>query len=381
MANGQGKVDEPGARLQRLGRFLSVDPDNAALLRDYANEAWQVREYQACVLAVERLVTLGQTVLGDHLMLARALRQQGQATQALGRLRGAAALWPREPAIPIEAAYCHFAEREFEQVLDALPPPPQGDVTDAALAARAEGLRVRALHHLGRLDEAVEAARRFEALHGPHVPVQAAVLAVLVDLSQLQQAVQIAQSLLPAGDDTQAAPYEVAEPLALQALDEQGAERAMHWVDWALARRADDGRIWLLKGLALLQSNQRDAAIPALERAADLMPTHAGSHLGLGWACLLQGERVRARQAFEAAAQASPAFAEVYGSLAVLDATEGHKDAARAQVRRAQGLDRHCASALFALALLEGRQGADIAKLAQAVIARARGSRPDTRSH
>jgi len=50
-------------------------------------------------------------------------------------------------------------------------------------------------------------------------------------------------------------------------------------------------------------------------------------------------------------------------------------------VRRAQGLDRHCASALFALALLEGRQDTDIATLAQAVIARARGSRPDTRSH
>ena len=293
MANGQGKEAEPGARLQRLGRFLSVDPDNATLLRDYANEAWQVREYQACVLAIERLVALGLTELGDHLMLARALRQQGQATQALGRLRGAAALWPRHPAIGLEAAYCHVAEREFEQALDALPPTSDGEASDLELAARVEGLRVRTLHHLGRLDDAVEAARRFEAAHGPHPHVQAAVLAVLVDQSDLQHAVQIAQSLLPAGGDAQAAPYEVAEPLALQALDEQSAERAMHWVDWALARRTDDGRIWLLKGLALLQSSQRDAAIPALERAADLMPTHAGSHLGLGWACLLQGERAR----------------------------------------------------------------------------------------
>lgn len=381
MANGQGRDAEPGARLQRLSRFLAVDPDNAALLRDYANEAWQVREYQACVLAIERLVTLGQTELGDHLMLARALRQQGRATQALDRLRGAATLWPRHPAIALETAYCHVAERDFEQALDALPPAADGDAADPELAARVESLRVRTLHHLGRLDDAVEAARRFEAEHGPHSHVQAAVLAVLVDLSSLQQAVQIAQSLLPGGGDTQAAPYEVAEPLALQALDEQSAERAMHWVDWAQARRTDDGRIWLLKGLALLQSGQREAAIPALERAADLMPTHAGSHLGLGWACLLQGEHARARQAFEAAEQASPAFAEVYGSLAVLDVVEGRKDAARAQLRRAQGLDRHCASALFALALLEGRQAADIATLAQAVIARARGSRPDPRTH
>lgn len=381
MANGQGKDVEPGARLQRLGRFLSVDPDNVALLRDYANEAWQAREYQACVLAVERLLGLGQTVLGDHLLLARALRQQGQAAQALGCLRGTAALWPDEPVVALETAYCQFAEREFEQVLEALPPQAQGEAPDTDLAARAEGLRVRALHHLGRLEDAVAAAQRFEAAHGPHAYVQASVLAVLVDQSNLQQAAQMAHALLPAGGDVQAAPYEVAEPLALQALDEQGTERALQWVDWALARRIDDGRIWLLKGLALLQSNQREAAIPALERAADLMPTHAGSHLGLGWACLLHGDRARARQAFDAAAHASPAFAEVHGSLAVLEAAEGRKEAARAQIRRAQGLDRHCASALFALALLEGRQGADITALAQAVIARARGSRPAAPSH
>ena len=151
--------------------------------------------------------------------------------------------------VALETAYCQFAEREFEQVLEALPPQARGEALDADLAARAEGLRVRALHHLGRLEDAVAAAQRFEAAHGPHAYVQASVLAVLVDQSNLQQAAQMAH-----GGDVQAAPYEVAEPLALQALDEQGTERALQWVDWALARRIDDGRIWLLKGLALLQS-------------------------------------------------------------------------------------------------------------------------------
>lgn len=179
MANGQGKNVEPGARLQRLGRFLSVDPDNVALLRDYANEAWQAREYQACVLAVERLLGLGQAVLGDHLLLARALRVQGQAAQALGRQRGTAALWSDEPVVALETAYCHFAERDFEQVLEALPPQAPGEALDAGLAAHAEGLRVRALHHLGRLGDAVAAARRFEALHGAHAYVQASIIAAL----------------------------------------------------------------------------------------------------------------------------------------------------------------------------------------------------------
>jgi predicted Zn-dependent protease len=130
----------------------------------------------------------------------------------------------------------------------------------------------------------------------------------------------------------------------MQALDEGRTESALHWADWALSRRSDDGRIWLLKGLAHLQANQREAAIQALERAAFRMPAHAGSHLGLGWACLLQGDRARARQAFEAGAQASPAFA---------------------------------------VALLEGRSGTDIARMAEAVIARARsgGRQASPRSH
>jgi tetratricopeptide (TPR) repeat protein len=375
---GVGRPDDPLQRLQRLGRYLAVDPNNTALLRDYAGQAWQAQELEACVQAGARLVTHHHAEPGDHLLLAQALRQQHECQPAIELLESAVRRWPQEEPLWIELAHCRFAAGELDAALDALP----HACTDSRWAGHACSLRVRLLHHLGRLDEAVEVAQQFEPQYGASAEVQASLLAVLVDQSRLEQAVRLAQALLPASGDVAAAPYEVAEPLAMQALDEGRTERALHWADWALARRADDGRIWLLKGLAHLQANQRDAAIQALERAAFRMPAHAGSHLGLGWACLLQGDRVRARQAFEAGAQASPAFAEAYGSLAVVEAAEGRVQMARAHVRKAQLLDRQCASALFALALLEGRSGTDITRMAEAVIARARGARqPAPRSH
>jgi Flp pilus assembly protein TadD len=369
-APGTHRPDEPLQRLARLGRFLAVDPANAALLRDYAGQAWLAREYEACTVASEKLVSLNQASAADHLLLAQALRQQRRTQPAIQALQAAIARWPQEEPLRIELARVQFAAGDLDAALEALP----AVSADAAWAGAACSLRVRLLHHLGRLDEAAEIAQQFEAQHGPRAEVQASMLGVLVDQSRLPQAVQAAQALLPASGDVAAAPYEVAEPLAMQALDESSSERALHWAEWALARRADDGRIWLLKGLAHLQANQRDVAIQSLERAADLMPAHAGSHLGLGWACLLHGDRARARQAFEAGAQASPAFAEAYGSLAVVEAAEGHAQAARAQARKAQLLDRHCASAMFALALLDGHGGTDITRMAQAVIARARGA-------
>lgn len=376
-AAGPARPEEALQRLQRLGRFLAVDPDNTVLLRDYAGQAWLAREYEACAMAGRKLAAHDQAQPGDHLLLAQALRQQGQWQAGIDVLQGAVKRWPQEEPLWVELAHCRFAAGELEAALHALPE----SCVDPAWAGRACSLRVRVLHHLGQLDEAAEAALQFGVQHGPRAEVQASLLGVLVDLSRLEQAVQVAQSLLPAGGDISTAPYEVAEPLAMQALDESRAERALHWADWALQRRVDDGRIWLLKGLAHLQANQREAAIQALEHAADRMPSHAGSHLGLGWACLLQGDRARARQAFEAGAQASPAFAEAYGSLAVVEAAEGHAQAARAQARKAQLLDRQCASAMFALALLEGRSGTDIARMAQAVISRARGAQQSPRSH
>lgn len=361
------------SRLQRLGSYLRADPDNPLLLRDYASEALRTRELRACVAAIERLREVDQVTRDDCVLLARALRLDGRTSEALAALNDAATRWPDDSLVAFEAAACHFSDRAFDAALDALPDLP----AEEPLATEVCAMRVRLLHHLGRMDDALTLANAFRATQ-PHepVPVIRAMLPVLMDLSRVDDARALAQSLVQGTAPADVLPYEACEPLAAAALDCDDIETARRWTAQALERRQDDGRVWLLKGLADLRGGAAAPAIDALERASALMPSHAGSHLALGWACLAVRDLDRAQAAFDDAAHASPTFSETHGSLAVIAAMRLQSAEAKTLVKKAQRLDRHCASALWAQQLLGGKLAPDqILRLATEVAARARAQR------
>jgi tetratricopeptide (TPR) repeat protein len=353
------------SRLERLGAYLEVDPDNRQLLRDYAVEAMREHEYRACARAVERLRDAQQANRDDCLLLARAQRLDQRADDAMRTLADAARRWPDDSGIAFETAACHFAEMSFDAALDALP-----DLApDAALAAEVCAMRVRLLHHLGHLGEAQAVADEFqETQEHESTPVARALLPVLMDLSKVDDAQVLALALVRrAGQD---------EPLAAAALDRDDLGDARQWIDHALLLRQDDGRVWLLKGLSELRGGATVGAIDALERACALLPSHAGSQLALGWAFLIAADLERANAAFETAVRASPSFAETHGSLAVVAAMQHRSADASSLIRRAQRLDRHCASAQWAQQVMNGSIDPEHVSLtATQVIARARGQR------
>jgi tetratricopeptide (TPR) repeat protein len=358
------------SRLQRLGHYLAADPDNTALLHDYAGQAWATREYQACAIALRKLLTLEPPTPQRHAELARALLASGDLEQALQVAEAALTQWPDDANLQLSVAQCHLAARDFEQALEAQP------MREAALPLSGEAcaLRIRALHHLGQLEQAAREAAAHEAVTGLHPAVGSALLPVLTDLSRFEEATALASSLLQAAGD-KPPPYEVCEPLALAALDNGQDAAARQWVDRALDTRRDDGRIWLLDGMTSMQTGSWDRAATAFEHAVQLMPGHAGSHLAQGWMHLLRNELDAARSCFERGVAASPAFAEGHGSLAVVAARQGHSAEADALIRKALLLDRHCGSARFAQALQRGASQDKIAELAKAVITRARTNR------
>lgn len=359
------------ARLRRLEGFLAVDPDNATLLREFAREAHRVGQFETVVSAVERLRVVGQSNSADDALAASALRRAGRVDEALQRLKTGLTERADDPYLRLELARCHMAARQFEHALESLPHPGDDD-----LAREVAPLQVRLLHHLGRFDDIDVALQAWPQGVRETDAVQAALLPVLLDLGELDQAVRVAQRLSSPRDDDSPAPYEVAEPLALAALDAGHSQQALTWVDTALRARQDDGRIWLTKGLAHLHAGQPAEGQAAMQEAVRLMPQHAGSHLALGWAHLVAGNRSQARAAFEAGVAASPSFAEGHGSLAVVDAMDGRGEAAQAGIRKAQGLDAQCASALYAALVLRNPNGHDVRRLADRVLAQARRSRP-----
>jgi tetratricopeptide (TPR) repeat protein len=357
-------------RLERLGNYLAVDPNNTALLDDYAQEAWKAQEFEACAQAWRKLLELEAPTVERVELLARALFASGDVAHAVSALEEALTRWPQASQLPARLAQYHFAARDFERALAALPDQEESDTPDAPACA----LRIRLLHHLGQLSDAADAALAFESRFGSDAVVSAAVLPVLTDLSRFAEATQRANALAAPGPP-QSAPYEVCEPLAIAALDGGDAAGARQWIDRALLARRDDGRIWLLDGMSRVQAGQWDGAAEALERAVQLMPTHAGSHLAQGWMHLVRDDFAAAKRSFEHGVDASPAFAEGYGSLAVVAARTGQQAEADALIRKALLLDRACASAKFAQALRRGVPPQKIQDLAKAVIARARSTR------
>lgn len=356
------------ARLRRLEGFLAVDADNANLLREYAREAFRVGHYEPVVSSVDRLRLAQASSSADDGLAAAALRRMGRLEEAMQRLTNGLTERPDDPCLRLELARCHMAARQFELALDALPP----EQAEDELAGEGAALRIRLLHHLGRFDDIEVGLESWPANVRAADAVQAALLPVLVDLGDLDEAVRIAQQLNSPRVDGSPAPYEVAEPLALAALDAGHSQEALAWIDGALRARQDDGRIWLSKGMAHMQAGQPSEGRAAMQEAVRLMPEHAGSHLALGWAHLVAGDRPQARAAFEAGVAASPSFAEGHGSLAVVDAMEGRAEAARMGIRKAQGLDAQCASAQFAALVLRDPTGQDVRRLADRVLAQTR---------
>ncbi|ARN19345.1 tetratricopeptide repeat protein [Piscinibacter gummiphilus] len=361
----------PG-RLERLGNFLQHDPDNATLLRDYAVEASRTGEHHAAAAALARLAERGQATLDDHLAWAQALRRDGRNDEALQVLGGAERRWPGDPWVAYETASCHFADRAFDRAFDALRDPSPQDPAGAEVDA----LRIRLLHHLGRMDEAAAIADRFQA--SPHPAISRAAVPVWMDLGRFDEALGHARALAGTVPEGETPPYEACEALASQALDQGDPAGAQPWLRAALSVRRDDGRVWVLAGLTSLAIDDTASAIDAFERAVALMPGHAGSHLALGWAFLATQRLPEAGAAFAAGADADPSFAETHGSLAVLAAMQGRTAEARELIRKAQRLDRQSASALWAAHLLDGGDVSQVSRLAARVIGRARTQRQST---
>lgn len=355
------------SRLEQLGQYLATDPNNTALLKDYAREAWSAQEREACLKALRRLQRLDALDVEHTALLGRVLAAGGEPAAAVAELQCAVKRWPESARLSFELARSLFATGEPDEALRRLPERDDDPNLDAAIGA----LRVRLLHHADHLPEAVEAAARF----GTALPVgvEAALLPVLIDLGETAEAVRRAERM--AGSAGDALPYEACEPMAIAALDGQHVARSREWIERALRLRRDDGRIWLLAALTHLQASEMTAAGEAIARAVELMPGHAGSHLAQGWIELLAGDVAGARAAFESGVHASPAFAEGYGSLAVIEILQGRATEAETLIRKALMLDKHCASAQYAQTLRRGESPVRVQELARLVLLRARTSR------
>ncbi len=245
--------------------------------------------------------------------------------------------------------------------LSAAPGPPWRLLKDYAAAAdlidenviagvpRAATLKVQALHHLGRLDDALETGRTAGDALARETPLMGALSAVALDAGDSGLAAVYAKK---AGDTPDGR-----ATFGMLELSEANLTGASRHFDKALTVQADHARALLGRGLVRLAAGDADAAIPDIDSSAELFGSHLGSWLAAGWARLTSGDLVGARAKFEKALELDDTFAESHGALAVLDVMQGRQGEAKRRVDVALRLDRNCFSAALAQVLTFQAEG------------------------
>jgi Flp pilus assembly protein TadD len=369
------------AAYARLADYLERDADNLELLAAAADAALDASQAERAIEHAQHALRIAPGHPQFSYRLAVALRRSRQPEQARDILTALTAAPGAHPVPLCELADLLFGRREFEACLEVLARLERADPAHRAVAAHAALLQTRALHHLGRIDEAIATAEAAlaDAAQGdaPPPPKLTAALATLyLDAERLTDAQRLHAAAVRAGEGD-AELDTVGGFLALAAEDSALARRRF---EAALGAQPDDARAMLGAGLSAAVDNDLPGAIARLQEATRAMPTHLGTWNALAWMQLSSGELDAAEASLQRARDIDPTFSETHGGLAVIAALRGDREGAQRAMQRAQRLDRGSFSAAYAALLLEHGPEAREAMLAAVLKFLARQPTEDGRS-
>jgi tetratricopeptide (TPR) repeat protein len=335
------------SRFDRLCSYLRADPDNERLLADAAAAGLdEHRAAEARDLLDRRAAAAPLSAELENLRGLAALHA-GDGEAAAATLEPLAAAGEGGATVRFNLAVAKSRTGDFAGVVALI------DEELLAEQAAAALLKVRALHHLGQVEEALAVGKR--AIDRGHADPE--LMAALASLA------------LDAEDPALAAKYadragNAPEGLAAKGtvlLSEGRLADALPVLRRAVAAGPDNARAAAALGSALLAAGDTSAAAGELDRAAEGFGNHPGSWIAAGWARLVAGDVAAARTRFEAALACDDSFAESHGALGVADVMEGKTEDARRRLDVAARLDRNCFSAALGRMLLLESEGAHAA--------------------
>jgi Tfp pilus assembly protein PilF len=336
-------VSATAQRVDRLLGFLDADPDNLSLIADAADAALEAGRLDMVSQLLDRHAALAPPPPRLANLAGVAAMRQGRFDAAETLFAEALAAEPGDPALRHNLAWAKAARSDLAGASDLL------DETVAAAVPAAAALKVRVLHRLGEVEDALAWGAGFV----DRFPGDADLLGALSSAALDAEENELAAAYAERGGE---APDALAT-LGMLRLDAANPEEAAAFFDRALAVQKDSGRALLGKGLVAMAALEGAEAARHLDRAAGVFGDHVGSWVTAGWAYFLTGDLVRARQRFETALAVDDTFAEAHGGLAVIDVLDKRLDAARRGAQTALRLDRECFSAVLARSLLLEAEG------------------------
>lgn len=277
---------------------------------------------------LEKSIEIEPQVLKPRLALASLYDQMGKSDQAEREWREAIAIDPNsEPAL--EGLTALFMNRQdYASVIQVLKNAPRTENLSIALA-RAFGL-------LNYFEEAETVLNQALQQHPDAVPLQQAMLVVLVKERKYEDGIKLARSVLekhPGNVDAELAYFRL---LVLR----NHLDEARPLGPKLLAARPKDPEVLFLNGLVQRSAGDYAQAKTYLEQAVALQPELAHSRYELGSTLVLLKEWQEARQQLEKAIELGATDPEVHFALAKALRGLGEADRAAEETKKYQQLKK-----------------------------------------
>ena len=326
------------SRKDKLLGYLEHDPENLQLIRDAAEAAVAEGDDEAAQSLFERHEALSP-------LAPDLLNLRGLAAMRAGRFKEAAAAFSNlrdageeAPAIRLNLAWALTMTGDYAAALPLI----DEEVVD--LGPSGAGLKIRLLHHLGRLEEAMDEGADFAERYPNDNVLMGTLANAALDADRADLARAYAER---AGTH-----HDGLTTMGLLLLDEDRVSESAALFDRILAADAANPRALLGKGLERLAVGDAPEAAGWLDRAAERFADHLGTWVAAGWTYYIQGDLKSARERFERALALDDTFAETQGGLAVLDIAEGKIEEGRRRTEVALRLDRNSFGAALATVML-----------------------------
>lgn len=336
--------------LERYQAYLKADPNNLLLWLHAGDLYHRAGRFDQATDCYQRCLHLAPGEIAARSRLASVMISQHRFPEAERALKELIDGGEADPALSYNLGLALFYQNHWQQACDHL---------NAALAKGLKTASVyiyltRALHHLGRMEAALEACGRWVELAND--ADSKGYLALLeMDQGNGARALALAQEVLKEHPDQINAGLVAANAAVEQQEMPEGRRQFLAIIE----KEPNHGRAWLGLGLIYLYERGYSQAIEALEKASRLMPDNPGTIVALAWARLAAKDAAGAEATFHHAIRADRNFAESHGGLASALALQGKVDRAKEAIKIAQRLDPACFGAAFANTILLKIAGKD----------------------
>jgi tetratricopeptide (TPR) repeat protein len=331
---------DASARYERLAGYLAADAENLRLIADAADAAYQAGRPDEAAALVERHAAVAPPPPSLINLLGLCALAEGRYEDAANIFSSLLADAPEDDGLRFNLAWARSRMGQHEAALALL--------DETVATPQAAALRIRSLHHLARLDEALAMGDAWEG-RTEDPELWSALASVALDIEDLERAARWAPRA-QATAEGQAA-------LGMLAMADSDTGQARRFFDNALALRPDSARGLLGLGSVLLAENRPAEAAERLDQAATIFQNHLGSWTAAGWAWLIAGDAAAARDRFERVLALDDTFGEAHGGVALLDLMDGRAEDARRRSEIALRLDRQSLGGALVHSLLLEQAG------------------------